>query len=184
MQLNSRILDASPEKGAGRESRPDADKTDEHLPPARKRIVGVYAFALLLALGLFYLHLVVIFDVIGEIIRIKPWLLEKMAAKAVGKLILLGCFFALLSVHVTQALVWGVFLRWARLLTSVTEGVYFSAVSITTLGYGDILLKYPWRHIGSLIAITGVLMFGCSTAFLFVVLQDVWTHLHPSQVPS
>jgi hypothetical protein len=49
-------------------------------------------------------------------------------------------------------------------------------VSITTLGYGDILLKYPWRHLGTLIAITGVLMFGCSTAFLFVVMHAVWQH--------
>jgi hypothetical protein len=49
-----------------------------------------------------------------------------------------------------------------------------SGASITTLGYGDILLKYPWRHLGTLIAVSGVLMFGCSTAFLFVILQSVW----------
>jgi hypothetical protein len=66
------------------------------------------------------------------------------------------------------------FLRWTRLLPSITEGIYFTAASITTLGYCDILLKYPWRHLGTLIAITGVLMFGCSTAFLFVNLQAVW----------
>jgi voltage-gated potassium channel Kch len=65
-------------------------------------------------------------------------------------------------------------LRGARLLPSVTEGIYFTAASITTLGYGDVVLKYPWRHLGTLIAITGVLMFGCSTAFLFLVLQEVW----------
>ena len=79
-----------------------------------------------------------------------------------------------LSAHATQAAVWGLFLRWIKLLPGLTEGVYFTAASITTLGYGDILLKYPWRHLGTLIAITGVLMFGCSTAFLFVILQTVW----------
>ena len=126
---------------------------------------------------LFYFHVAVIFDVIGEMLRYKPRLLEHMGPKDTGKLILLGCFFALISAHVTQAAVWGLFLRWTRLLPSITEGVYFTAVSITTLGYGDVLLKYPWRHLGTLIAITGVLMFGCSTAFLFVVLQDVWQHL-------
>ena len=66
------------------------------------------------------------------------------------------------------------FLRWTRLLPSITDGIYFTAASITTLGYGDIPLKSPWRHLGTLIAITGVLMFGCSTAFLFVILQAVW----------
>jgi hypothetical protein len=54
---------------------------------------------------------------------------------------------------------------------------------ITTLGYGDVVLKYPWRHLGTLIAITGVLMFGCSTAFLFLVLQEVWK-LHKRRRPS
>ena len=63
-----------------------------------------------------------------------------------------------------------------RLLPSITEGIYFTAASITALGYGDIRLEYPWRHLGALIAITGVLMFGCSTAFVFVLLQEVWQH--------
>jgi hypothetical protein len=67
-------------------------------------------------------------------------------------------------------------LRCAQLLPSITEGVYFAGASITTLGYGDILLTNPWRHLGTLVAITGALMFGCSTAFLFVILQAVWRH--------
>ena len=67
-------------------------------------------------------------------------------------------------------------MRWTRLLPSIAEGIYFTAASISTLSYGDILLKSPWRHLGTLIAITGVLMFGYSTAFLFVILQAVWQH--------
>jgi hypothetical protein len=53
-------------------------------------------------------------------------------------------------------------------------GIYFSATSATTLGYGDVVLSRPWRQLGPLIAIHGVLLFGCSTAFLFVILQHVW----------
>ncbi|RYH07806.1 two pore domain potassium channel family protein [Tropicimonas sp. IMCC6043] len=117
-----------------------------------------------------------IFDVAGEVLRSRSWLREALGAKNAGKLIVLGSFFALMAVHAGQAALWGVFLHRTKLLQSVTEGVYFSAASVTTLGYGDILLKYPWRHIGTLIAITGVLMFGCSTAFLFLVLQSVWQH--------
>jgi hypothetical protein len=150
---------------------------DEKLLPSRRKIAGVYGLAVLLALVLFYFHVIVIFDVIGDGLRFKTWLLEHMGPKHTGKLLLLLCFFALLSAHVVEAAGWGLFLRWIKVVSSVTEGVYFSAASITTLGYGDILLKYPWRHLGTLIAITGVLMFGCSTAFLFVILQAVWKHL-------
>ena len=144
---------------------------------SRSSIVGIYGFAVLLALVLFYFHVVVIFDVIAEMLRFKAWMLEHLGPKHTGKILLLGCFFALMVAHVAEAGVWGLFLRWTRLLPSITDGIYFTAASITTLGYGDILLKYPWRHLGTLIAITGVLMFGCSTAFLFVVLQSVWQHL-------
>ncbi len=174
--MNRKPFETLRENQGVRPSSSDGTKNDTPPPPSLRRIVGVYGFALLLALVLFYFHVVVIFDVIGEMLRSKAWLLENMGPKHAGKLLLLGCFFALMSAHVTQAAVWGLFLRWAQLLPSVTEGVYFTAASITTLGYGDVLLKYPWRHLGTLIAITGVLMFGCSTAFLFVILQAVWQH--------
>ena len=154
----------------------DGIEIDKHLPPSRRKIVGVYGFALLLAPALFYFHVIVIFDVIGEIPHYKAWLLENLGPKHTGKPLLLSCFLALMSAHVIDAAAWGLFLRWTQVLSSITEGVYFSAASITTLGYGDILLTYPWRHLGTLTAITGVLMFGCSTAFLFVILQTVWQH--------
>jgi hypothetical protein len=176
IRVISKPFETLPENGGVRQNTSDGTNIDKHLPPSRRRIGGVYGFALLLALVLFYFHVMVIFDVIGEMLRYKAWMLEHLGPKHTGKLLLLGCFSALMLAHVTQAAVWGLFLRWTQLLPSITEGVYFTGASITTLGYGDILLKYPWRHIGTLIAITGVLMFGCSTAFLFVILQTVWQH--------
>ncbi len=175
-RVNSKPFETLQKNGGVRQNTSDGTNRDTHLPPSLKRIVGVHGFALLLSLVLFCFHVVVIFDVIGEILRCKAWLLEHMEPKDAGKVLLLGCFLALLSAHVAEAAVWGLFLRWTKLLPTVTDGVYFTAASMTTLGYGDILLKYPWRHLGTLIAITGVLMFGCSTAFLFVVLQSVWTN--------
>ena len=145
--------------------------------PSPSRIAAIYGFTMLLALVLFYFHVVVIFDVLTEMLHYKAWMLKHLGAKHTGKIFLLVSFFTLMLAHAAEAAVWGLFLRWTRLLPSTTEGIYFSAASITTLGYGDILLKKPWRHLGTLIAITGVLMFGCSTAFLFVILQEVWQHL-------
>jgi hypothetical protein len=176
-RVNSKPFETLQKNAGVRQDTSDGTKRDTHLSPSLGRIVGVHGVALLLALVLFCFHVVVIFDVIAEILRCKPWLLDHMKPKDAGKILLLGCFFALLLAHVAEAAVWGLFLRWTKLLPTVTDGVYFTAASMTTLGYGDILLKYPWRHLGTLIAIVGVLLFGCSTAFLFVVLQDVWQHL-------
>ncbi len=143
---------------------------------SRRRVVGIYGFAVLLTIALFYFHVMVIFDVIGEMLHFKAGMLEHLGPNHTGKILLLGSFFTLMLAHFAEAAVWGLFLRAARLLPTISEGIYFTAASITTVGYGDILLKYPWRHLGTLIAITGVLMFGCSTAFLFVILQEVYQH--------
>jgi zinc transporter len=172
----SKHFDRLPATEGGRPDKSEGTEVDRHRPVSPSRIAGVHVFALLLALVLFYVHVVVIFDVIGEMLRGKAWLLAHLGPQHSGKILLLGCFLALVLAHLAEAAVWGLILRVLRLVSSITEGIYFTAASITTLGYGDVLLKYPWRHLGTLIAVTGVLTFGCSTAFLFVVLQDVWVH--------
>ena len=175
--MNNKSLETLSENRDARKSACDGTGMDQFLPPSRKRIVKVYGLGVLLTIVLFLFQLVMIFDVAGEVLHYKTWLRETLGPKNAGKLMVLGCFFALMVVHAGQAALWGIFLYRTRLLSSITEGAYFSGASVTTLGYGDILLKYPWRHLGTLIAITGVLMFGCSTAFLFVILQDVWQHI-------
>jgi hypothetical protein len=142
----------------------------------RGRVGGIYALAVLLAVLLFYFHVAVIFDVIADMLSLKAWMLEHLGPRHTGKAFLLISFSTLMVAHIAEAAGWGLFLRCARILPNIADGIYFTATSITTLGYGDITLKYPWRHLGTLIAITGVLMFGCSTAFLFVILQEVWQH--------
>ena len=114
-----------------------------------------------------------ILEVAGELIGREAWLLAHLG-HLIGKAVLLGCFFVLFAAHLVEAAAWGLFLRWTRLCSSALEGIYFSATSTTTLGFGDVVLPKPWRQIGPLIAIHGVLLFGCSTAFLFVILQHVW----------
>jgi hypothetical protein len=168
--------DALPASEERRQDSPGGINVARHHSVSARRVVGVHAIAVLLALALFYFHLVVIFDVLGEMFSTKAWLLEHVGPNDTGNVFLLGCFLTLTLAHVVEAAGWGLFLRGARGFPSLTEGIYFTAASLTTLGYGDVLLKYPWRHLGTLIAITGVLMFGCSTAFLFVVLQRVWVN--------
>ena len=50
---------------------------------------------------------------------------------------------------------------------------YHSAVSFTTLGYGDIVMSRQWRLLGPLEAVNGSLMLGLSAAMLFTVLGQV-----------
>lgn len=138
------------------------------------RKIWIYFLAFLLVVTLFFVHTVLIFDVAGTLLRAKPHFLTYFTPDLTGKLIVLGCFIILFIAHLLEVTAWGLFLRWHKLVPSFLEGIYFVGTSISTLGYGDVVLAKPWRHLGPMVAIGGVLKFGCSTAFLFFVIQDVW----------
>ena len=133
--------------------------------------------ALLLSLSLFVLHVVVILDAAGALVDHEEWMLAHLGNYP-GEVVLFGCFFVLFAAHLAESAARGLFLRWTRPSSSILDGLYFAATSPTTLGFGDLLLPKPWRQLGSFIAIHGALMFGCSTAFLYVVLQHIWAQ-HP-----
>src|SRR5680860_190573 len=69
---------------------------------------------------------------------------------------------------------------WAMLylalgaLRSLEQAVYFSTVTFTTLGFGDITLDETWRLLSSFEAANGLLMFGWSTALIFAAVQWVY----------
>ena len=46
------------------------------------------------------------------------------------------------------------------------ESVYFSLVSFTTLGFGDVILPDEWRILSGFVAADGFLLFGLNTAVL------------------
>ena len=52
--------------------------------------------------------------------------------------------------------------------------VYFSFVTFTTLGYGDITLSEGWRLLSGIQALNGILLVGWSTALIFAVVQRSW----------
>lgn len=53
--------------------------------------------------------------------------------------------------------------------------LYFSAVTFTTLGFGDITPPIEWRHLAGLCAANGLLIFGISSAALVEVLRKIST---------
>lgn len=136
-----------------------------------------FTFAFVIAIGLFYAHIHALFLIATSLSAADLWLTQHLSHEAAGRTIILLVFVLLFVVHILEAAVWGAYLRHKRLSATLIEGIYFSATSITGLGYGDVVLPSPWRLLGPVITITGLLMFGCSAAFLFLVLQKVWAQL-------
>ena len=148
--------------------------TEPVLGVSRHRLRRVFAMALVLAACIFLLHTGILFEMAHHLSMADAWLTDNYSAETSGRVVVLVCFFILFLTHVIEATLWGLFLWRKRLVRTFTEGVYFAATSITALGYGDVVLVAPWRMLGPLMAINGLLMFGCSTAFLFLVLEKIW----------
>jgi voltage-gated potassium channel len=80
---------------------------------------------------------------------------------------------ALFAGHVVQIWLWALlFLALGEFATAV-DAVYFSTVSFTTVGYGDVVLSPGARLLGAIEAANGMLLFGWSTALLFEIIRRV-----------
>ena len=79
----------------------------------------------------------------------------------------------LLLIHLAEISVWGLFYFWQGCMPDAGSAFYFSGVTYTTVGYGDLVLARPWRMLAPLEALTGILMCGLSTG-LFFALVNRW----------
>lgn len=93
--------------------------------------------------------------------------------------VLISTAIVLITLHIIEIFVWAlayIVVLPDGELQSLESAFYFSAVTFTTLGYGDITLSSDWRLLSGLQAIDGILLIGWTTAFLFAVLQRAWIH--------
>jgi hypothetical protein len=102
--------------------------------------------------------------------------LETHTTKSIVRSTLKLAVFVLWLFLATIIEVWA----WATLylalgaIGTLEKAVYFSTVTFTTLGFGDITLDEAWRLLSSFEAANGLLMFGWSTALVFAAVQWVY----------
>ncbi len=89
-------------------------------------------------------------------------------------LLLCTCVFGVLFLHVVEAWAWaGVYMVLGE-FDSIERALYFSIVTSTTLGYGDITLSEQWQLLSTFEAMGGLILFGATTAFLLGVMRDIF----------
>jgi len=76
--------------------------------------------------------------------------------------------------HLVEITAWAAAYSWNGAIPDLSSALYFSAVTYTTTGYGDIVLPRPWRLDGAVEALTGILMCGWSTGFFFAILNRLY----------
>ena len=100
--------------------------------------------------------------------RSHPWLNNM-------KLLIVTMLGIILS-HSIQIWIWAfVYLQLGE-FTSLVSALYFSATTLTTLGYGDITLSESWQLLSTFEAMGGLIVFGASTAFLIGAMRNLFDY--------
>jgi len=82
-----------------------------------------------------------------------------------------GLTASLILIHLAEIAVWGLFYFWQGCLPDAESAFYFSGVTYTTIGYGDLVLPKAWRMFAPIEAMTGILMCGLSTGLFFALVS-------------
>ncbi|WP_170570453.1 ion channel [Ruegeria atlantica] len=80
----------------------------------------------------------------------------------------------IVAIHTFQVWLWAIVWVFGDVLTDWNTALYFSLVTFTTLGYGDIVLGEDLRIFGAFASVTGLLAFGLSTAFMVALMTQVF----------
>jgi hypothetical protein len=95
--------------------------------------------------------------------------------------LLLRVFLWIVLLHLSQVAVWAAGFRYTRALPDLETATYFSLVTFTTIGYGDVVLPPGWRLLAGIEGLTGILLIGWSTALMFTVVNrmyEFWRQTH------
>jgi hypothetical protein len=75
---------------------------------------------------------------------------------------------------VLDVTLWAAFYYASGALPTFEQAVYFSTVTFTTVGYGDIVLDREWRQLATFEAVNGWIIFGWATALIVAVIQRLY----------
>lgn len=80
----------------------------------------------------------------------------------------------MLSAHLLEIAVWASFFVSQQVFPDFRTAFYFSSVTYTTVGYGDIILPENWRLFAGAEGLTGILLCGWSTGVLYAVVSAIY----------
>ena len=93
-------------------------------------------------------------------------------------LVLSALVLVMFLVSVADALLWAYAYVEVGAISDAETAMYFSMVTFTTLGYGDVTLGTYWRLLASFEAANGIIMFGWTTALIVAYMQRMLSAYH------
>ena len=113
-------------------------------------------------------------------IRAARWRINRYGSytRELAKAVSVSLFTAWMFLGVvSETLLWALFYLYHPDITALPDfetALYFSMVTFTSVGYGEVVITGPWRLLASMEAANGVIIFGWTTALIFHHVQQVY----------
>jgi hypothetical protein len=108
--------------------------------------------------------------------RERQWLHWGHARLLRGTFLVSSLALLLFLASLLEASIWAWVYVAIGAFEELESALYFSAVTFTTLGYGDLTLGANWRLLSAFQAANGTVMFGWSTSLVVAYVQRAASH--------
>lgn len=124
-----------------------------------------------LGLGVITISMTVLFQTVGILMltRLMTRIVAgfRLHSHSLGKTIaMVATVLGLFLIHAVEIWLWAAAYLLIGAIESLVDAVYFSTVTFSTVGFGDITLPEAWRLFSSLEGVSGFILIGWSTAYL------------------
>lgn len=139
------------------------------------------------ALGLPLIVLTVLIHVLGLGLinhRAASVLTQRMQRRhpAIAFAVVVGTVSLLATIlHAAESGIWAIAYRLLGALPNNKSAMLYSLNAMTSYGHDALVLDDYWQLLGAMEALNGWLLFGLTTAFLFGIIQKLWSTGNPGR---
>jgi voltage-gated potassium channel Kch len=123
-----------------------------------------------LCIGTIVISLTVVIHTFGLIaithVTARLGALFRMHGRRSRILAMISVVMGLFAVMTAEVWLWGGIYRLLGIFSDFETALYFSTITFSTVGYGDVVPAHDWRVLAALEGINGFLLIGWSTAYL------------------
>jgi Ion channel. len=117
--------------------------------------------------------LIVVFHLVGLALLLRAMRSHSTVFQSLRILpvtLMLSATLGIIFLHTVEIWLYAGLYLYLQLFPTLEQSLYFSTVTYSSLGYGDVVLTKEWRVLGSIECPVGIILLGLSTAFIISVL--------------